>query len=280
MKFSWPRTLAVAATAASLLAACGGGGGDDDPTQTAIGTITSFGSVVVNGVRFDDGGARVTMDDATVARDRLRVGMVVQVRGRIRSDGTGVASSIRYDDCVQGPITAMNQVQNTVTVLGQTVRVDDETVFDGVTLRDMNAFAIGDLVEVSCLPERAANRVRATRMERLGTFQNGVSAIEVKGTVSNLDLAAGTCTIGGLTVNFAGLAAADRPAGLADGMTVEAGGSSFANGILTADRLRDRDRDRIHFPDGDGLEIEGYVSDFVSISDFVVDGQAVDATNA
>ena len=88
-------------------------------------------------------------------RDRLRVGMVVQVRGRINGDGTGVADSIQYNDCVQGPITAMNQVQNTVTVLGQTVKVDDDTVFDGVTLRDMNSFAIGDQVEVSCLPDPA-----------------------------------------------------------------------------------------------------------------------------
>lgn len=273
---------ALAATCVlSMLAACGGS--DDpapSPTQTAIGTISSFGSVVVNGVRFDDSAATVTMDDATRTRDRLRVGMVVQVRGRINANGTGVAHTIRYNDCVQGPITAMNEVQNTVTVLGQTVQVDDDTVFDGVTLRDMNSFSIGDQVEVSCLPDPANNRLRATRMERQGLFQNGVSELEVKGTVSNLDLAAGTCTIGGLAVNFSGIAAGNRPAGLANGMTVEAGGSGFANGILTADRLRDRDRDRISHPDGDGLELEGYVADFVSISSFKVAGQAVNAANA
>ena len=182
--------------------------------------------------------------------------------------------------CVQGPITAMNRVQNTVTVLGQTVEVDDGTVFDGVTLRDMNAFAIGDQVEVSCYPDQARNRLHATRMERQGTFQNGASDVAVKGTVSNLNLAAGTCTIDGLTVNFAAIAAADRPAGLANGMTVEASGRQFANGVLTADRLHDRDRDRISRPDGDGLEVEGYVADFVSIANFKIDGQPVNAANA
>jgi hypothetical protein len=269
----------AAACVVALLAACGG---DDDPTptQTAIGTIDGFGSVVVNGVRFDDARASITMDDAVQTRDRLRVGMVVQVRGRIHNNGTGVADSIRYEDCVQGPITAMNQVQNTVTVLGQTVLVDDDTVFDGVMLRDMNSFSIGDQVEVSCLRDPANNRLRATRMERQGTFQNGVSELEVKGTVNNLDLTARTCTIGGLTVNFANLGAGAQPAGLANGMTVEAGGRGYANGVLTADRLRDRDRDRIHFPDGDGLEITGYIADFVSISNFTVAGQAVNAQNA
>lgn len=277
-------SMAVAGTL-SLLASCGGG--DDGnfvittpPTQTAIGTITSFGSVVVNGVRFDDSGATVTMNNATATRDRLRVGMVVQVRGQIRGDGTGVASSIRHDSCVQGPVTAMNRVQNTVQLLGQTVQVDSDTVFDGVSLQDMNAFAIGDHVDVSCLPDPAQNRLRATRMERLGAFQNGVSEMVASGKVSNLNLSAGTCTIGGLTVDFASLGAAGLPAGLANGMTIEARGKNFANGTLTADRLRDRDRDRISYPDGDGLEIEGLVSDYVSISSFKVDGQTVNAASA
>ena len=272
----------VSALALLVVAACGGG--DDDaprPTQTAIGTISGFGSVIVNGIRFDDSGARIRMDDAPATRDRLRVGMVVQIRGRINAGaGDGVADRIEYNACVRGPITAMNRVQNTVNVLGQDVQIDDDTVFDGVTLRDMNGFAIGDQVEVSCLHDRTRNQLRATRVERLGTFQNGVSELEVTGVVANLDLAAGTCTINGLTVNFAGVAPGSRPAGLADGMTVEAGGRNFGAGVLSADRLRDRDRDRLSHPDGDGLEIEGLVSDFVSMADFKVADQAVNAASA
>jgi len=111
-------------------------------------------------------------------------------------------------------------------------------------------------------------------------FQNGVSELKVTGVVSNIDHFAGTFTIDGLTVDFAGIAAGNQPNGLANGMTVEAGGYNFANGLLTADRLRDRDRDRISYQDHDGLEIEGYVSDFVSISNFVVSGQVVNAANA
>lgn len=272
----------IAALAIPVLTACGG---SDDSTsstrsQTTIGTITAFGSVVVNGIRFDDSAASITMDDSVTTRDRLRVGMVVQVRGRVGAKGTGVANSIRYSDCVQGPITAMNQERSTVTVLGQTVQLDDATVYDGVSLREMSSFAIGDQVEVSCLHDPASGALRATRMERQGEFQNGVSELRVQGTVANLDLGQGTCTVGGLTVSFSGLAAAGRPAGLANGMTVQAKGRSFAGGTLTADQLRDRDRDRIDYPDGEGLEVEGYVSDFVSIADFTVAGQAVNGADA
>ncbi len=271
--------LAVAALA--LLAGCGGDGGDGTTsTATVIGPITAFGSVVVNGIRFDDSGADVTIEDTMGSRSALRLGMVVQVQGQVHPDGTGVANQIRYNDCVQGPITAMNRVQNTVTVMGETVQLDGDTVFDGVALRDMNAFAIGDLVEVSCMPVREQNRMRASRMERKGNFVDGTTPIELTGTVANLDPARGTCTVGTTLVNFAGVAAADRPQGLANGMSVEASGSRFQNGVLLADRLRDRDRDRIHVPDGDLFEVQGYVASFVSIADFTVDGYPVDASDA
>lgn len=268
----------------SALAACGGGGGGDDSTvaatDTVIGTITAFGSVVVNGIEFDDASASISIDGAAAARNRLREGMVVQVRGRIRSDGSGVADSIEFNDCVQGPIAAMNRVQNTVTVLGQTVEVDDETVFDGVTLRDMNSFSIGDAVEVSCLQDRSRNRLRATRMERLGAFQNGVTDIDITGTVQNLNLANRTCTVSGVLVNFTSVADPDLPVGFANGMTLRASGKQFSGGTFTADRLRDRDRDRISHVDGDRVEIEGYISNYVSISDFRIDGQRVNASSA
>ena len=64
----------------------------------------------------------------------------------------------------------MNRVRNAVTILGQTVQLDDETVFDGVKLRDMSGFAIADMVEISCLPDPAHQQLRATRMERVGAF--------------------------------------------------------------------------------------------------------------
>ena len=102
--------LALVAAAAMIMAACGGSDSSSPPPDgsiqpgtmsTVVGTISGFGSVIVNGVKFDDSSAAVTMDGAVATRDRLRVGMVVQIRGRIRADGTGTADSIRYEDCVE-----------------------------------------------------------------------------------------------------------------------------------------------------------------------------------
>ena len=192
-----------------------------------------------------------------------------------------MADAILYNDRVQGPITAMNQERNTLTVLGQDVQLDEETVFDGVALREMNGFSVGDQVEVSCLPDAANKQMRAKRLELKERSQNGISELEVKGVVANLDNTAATLTINGASVNFAGVAVVNRPAVLKNSMTVEAGGKNFANGVLTADQLRDRDRDRISYPDGDSLEVEGYDVEFVSIaSNFKVSGQTVNAATA
>jgi hypothetical protein len=59
-----------AALLAAVVAACGGGGGstppDSNPPPAASsftsGAISGFGSVIVNGVRFDDSGAEVVDD--------------------------------------------------------------------------------------------------------------------------------------------------------------------------------------------------------------------------
>ena len=114
MEFTCPRLMALAA--AATLAACGGSGGSSDsgvtitpPTATtrdvtAIGPITGFGSVYVNGIRFDTNGASYDVDDATASDDSaLAVGMIVKIEGTVNADGTsGSADSVSYDDDVEG----------------------------------------------------------------------------------------------------------------------------------------------------------------------------------
>ena len=72
----------------AALVGCGGGSSDDDALGTpaptvSVGTITGFGSVIVNGVRFDDRTAEVTINDRVATAAQLRVGMVVAVEGSI-----------------------------------------------------------------------------------------------------------------------------------------------------------------------------------------------------
>mgnify|MGYP005840354317 CR=1 FL=1 len=233
--------LAVAAT----LTACGGGGGGDSasttpasPTNvTSTGVVSAFGSVIVNGVRYNTDNAQIVSDDGTVIddnpslddlRERVGLGRVVRVRGSRTDDSNGTANSVRVDNELVGTVESVNDADGSFVVLGQTVAVTPNTVIDDSIIEAFrnteipNDLRFSDLapgedlsdllpaglaVEISGFP--SANGFEATRVEDVNDDAtggvNGLPAgreAEVKGFVRNLDSAAGTFTINGLTVVF------------------------------------------------------------------------------
>ncbi|MFN0041469.1 MAG: hypothetical protein ACKVP2_18310, partial [Burkholderiales bacterium] len=74
-----------------IVAGCGGGGGSVDSggiggTGVSMGVMTK-GSVIVNGVHYEDTTASISIDDTPKTAANLQNGMVVSVRGTI--DGSG-----------------------------------------------------------------------------------------------------------------------------------------------------------------------------------------------
>ena len=112
---SAPRSVAAWLFALLLVAGCGGGGGGSSSQGLAFtqGTIDGFGSVIVNGVRFDDRMAQVVDDDAQPhSRGELKLAMTVEIqsdRVRAASAGSGRhadARHIRFGSELVGPATA------------------------------------------------------------------------------------------------------------------------------------------------------------------------------
>jgi hypothetical protein len=113
----------------------------------------------------------------------------------------------------------------------------------------------------------------------VGAYVNGTTPVMLHGRVANVNAAQGTCTVDGVAVRFQGVPAGELPAGgLAEGQYVAVQALGFGNGLVTADRIQLRDR--ISYPDASRVEVEGLVSDFVSVARFVVDDQVVDASAA
>ena len=91
-----------------LLASCGGGGIADlaggvgsGGSGLAEGTVTGFGSVIVDGVRFDDSQAKVTEEGPAGVREAtLKIGQ----RVRISSNANNIAESIEVITELIGPI--------------------------------------------------------------------------------------------------------------------------------------------------------------------------------
>src|SRR5882762_11219579 len=122
------------------LANCGGGTGgtgatNGSTTAVSIGVMTK-GSIIVNGVHFDDSTATIRIDDRAGTSVELQSGMVVKVRGQINDDRlSGVAQQVEVENEVRGTVQTTNPtgVPPSFTVIGQTVLVDDLTVFADFT---------------------------------------------------------------------------------------------------------------------------------------------------
>ncbi len=278
------RILTTLAAASIVLSACGGGGSGDSSSDTSItarGVITGFGSVYVNGVRYHTNSTSFTVDDNPGVESDLKLGMVVTVSGTLNDDNTGNASSIVFDNELQGPLSDLvadpDGQTKTFTLLGVSVTVDSVgTSFHDVTFETL---AEGDLVEVSGFYDGSLV-LNASFLERKSSFTPGVSEVELKGTLT--DSAAGSFQINGILVNY-------DPNGidtdlsrlhhsLSDGDFVEIKGTLGNSGEIEATRIAHEDD---AFDDGiNKVSLEGIITDYIDDSSFTVSGTPVDASSA
>ena len=293
---SLPRIIvAFFATAILGTAGCGGGGGSDGGgftpppttppptggitrTGIAVGPITGFGSVIVNGVTYDTSNATFTKDGQPATQDDFSVGQVVLVKGAIDDDGTNAtADSVEFDDVVEGPVSSHNTTTGEFVVLGQTVRIVPTTSFDDTPACPAD-LTQAVAVEVSGLAD-ANGVIEATRIECRDATWDGV--LEVNGLVSGHNEGAQTFMINGLEVNYSGAAVDDfpTPGVINDGDPVEAKGTAFDGNTLDATRVQYKGN-RFANDDGDHAEIEGFITRFGSATDFDVSGVPVTTTGS
>ena len=268
---------ALALAGLAVLAGCGGGGGSDSGTpilsaQAAAfteGTVSGFGSIIVNGVRFDDSHATVT-DDAGQA-GTVKLGMRVEVQSSsVSSDGSSAtASVVHFGSRVVGPVESVGT--GTLTVLGQVVDVVDATVFDSSLASGLASVTVGAVIEVHGLPDASTGHLLATRIEA----ESGATRYKLRGTVAALDTTAKTFMIGGATVNYA--SASSVPATLADGSLVRVILATAKNtaGQWVATTLG---APRSSATDGQAAHVRGTITALTDTTHFTVNGLAIDAS--
>lgn len=262
-----------------LVAGCGGGGGGSSSGQGLAftqGTISGFGSVIVNGVRFDDSAAQV-VDDEDGAHDRsaLKLGMTVEIQsGRVRaasagSSGSAEARHIRFGSEIVGPVTSIGT--DALTVLGQTIEVTPTTVFDDGLAGGLAAINPDDVLEVHALFDTTTLRYVAKRIE----LKPNPTYYKLRGVVSNLDTQLKTFKLGEAVISYSGIADADLPSNFADGLKVRVRlQTTQVNGQWEAVTIRHGVR---KVEDHDEAEVRGIVDGIVGtdLSSFTVNGLPV-----
>lgn len=267
-----------------LVAGCGGGGGGSNdgsatatPASYSQGPISGFGSIIVNGVRFDNSAATVSDEEgADAPASALKLGTTVEIEGSEIDDAhaTAQALHIRFGSEIVGPVDSVDATASTLAVLGQTVEVKPQTVFGDGLAGGLAALSAGTVVEVNALFNAATGHYVATRIEA----DPAAAVFKLRGLVANLDTSVKTFTIGAATISYANVAASDLPKDLANGLrvrvrlqTVQVGGQWVAVSVHTGVRkVEDHDRAHLH----------GLITSFTSATQFSVDGTSVDASHA
>jgi Domain of unknown function (DUF5666) len=278
--------LASSALLLALGACSSGDSGNNDvppppPVQTtgtlSVGVITGFGSVYVDGVRYETSSAEVTMDGVAATPAQLRVGQYVEAKGHAQGDAHH-AEIIRYHNVLEGPITAIDPAASSFVAMGQTVLVTSDTSLgDAILPASIDGLAIGDVVEVSGVVP-LSGPIDATRVD----IKPDGGPYEVTGYVAGVDGTLHVFDINALAVDYSAASMSDFPTGLpAVGDLVLVKGFAFAsNGSFLATEVELRSNDCLRPGPGDVVEVEGLIANFVSATDFEVAGMRVTTTAA
>jgi hypothetical protein len=239
---AWAAALFLFAAAAGLVA-CGGGvgsGGTGISAGIAQGTVNGFGSVVLDGLRFDDRNVAARSEDepGREVATEVRLGHRVEL-----GYDAGTANRLLVKATLAGPVAGV-LAPGQFVVLGQTVLVNTDATAGPVTqfgggYTGAAAVMAGDAIEVHGLIEMHAGVpvVQATRIERLAALP---TYLKVSGIVAGLSGSpASTFLIGQLTVDVATAAVLPAGRGLANGqrVTVWALPSTLLNGAGGAPSL-------------------------------------------
>jgi len=215
--------LTASTLALGILSACGGGAGTSldvadggiRGTGSSVGPVSGFGSVFVNGVRFDTSGAELVSNDGVICEpdqncaQPIEKGMILQVDGEWQDDLTGTAVSVEYDDTFRGTVSGVTQftdsdgtiVRVEFEILGQRIIADKQTVFSKTTLTGL---ADGNFVRVSAWPladgsYRAAFVGVSSAADQVSI---GSSLVEIEGSVNELNQNLNTFRINGTVVQY------------------------------------------------------------------------------
>jgi hypothetical protein len=205
------------------LVSCGGdgtvgSGGTGYAPGQVLGTVNGFGSVIVDGVAYDDRSVAAIGEVApgVDAPADVKLGQRVSVE----YETAGVASVLRVEPSLAGPIASVVS-GGTFSMLGQTVAVNTDGAAGPVTqfgggYDQASDLQVGDAVEVHgvAFGQSGAYVIQATRIEKLMAMP---AYLRVSGLVGNLGASSSqTFSLASLTVREDGAAILPMTTRLAD----------------------------------------------------------------
>ncbi len=263
--FAAVMALAMLAIAAALGAKVQTGG----TGRTEFGSIEAFGSIVVNGIHYDETGAFITIDGVgNQPPSALKLGMVVQIDGTLDPVSLrGIADTVRVSRTLLGQVESVPNSAGEIQILSQAVALTTSTQFDGAA--GGGSLIPGDWVSVHGLEDPGKKTLVATLVEKVPAPPGGQSAI--RGTARNAG--GDQFRIGALKISASGLPVPG------DGDYISVTGN-YVSGTGKMSAVAISATREVETSEDNETEITGYVTDFRSSSAFVIAGVPVDASRA
>jgi hypothetical protein len=268
-----------------IVAACGGGqqmaaiegsGNVESNSVVAMGAITGFGSIFVNGAEYSLSGTNIQIDGRTSAESDLKLGQVVTVIASKSAAGTSVraAKSVAASVTVAGRISAVDAASNRFTILGQPIAIDAATQIEGkVNGEPLGGLVVGRDVEVSGFADSSAVLFARSIQPR-----RSVTPLRVTGRVMHLDSASHRMQINDQIVDYTTATLTGFSGHSLESATVQvSAGAVGSSGELLATDVAYVDL-RVPGAVGDAAELQGWVTRYVSDTDFDVDGHPITTT--
>lgn len=271
------------------IAGCGGGGtgvaglSSGGTGSFTSGTITGFGSIIVNGIRYNNDTATVlTSDDSVSSNPALQLGMVVNIEGSAvtpASSTTGLPTAtayrITYGSEWIGPVS--NRAATTFQILGHTVDVLATTLFDGV-VQQLSELRDTHFVEVYGYVDQVDGHIQASRID-VSTVQP--YAYKLSGAITQINQVSGTANLGQTAISWSAPVA--LPSGLSSGDFVRVVlDPSPVGAVWAATRIQlvSSPLSRLSADHDYEAEIHGSITAYQSSANFVVNGIPVNASAA
>ncbi|MEY2891384.1 MAG: hypothetical protein RJA98_1292 [Pseudomonadota bacterium] len=210
---------------------CGGGVGTGGTGSFSSGPIAGLGSIVVNGVRFDDSTASIQDDEGRSSALTLKEGMVVDVYSDAVTGTTGAfkatASTVRVNRLLRGPVTARyDAAAGTFSALGFVVKVSQSTVLDGLP-SGLAALVVGSSrVEVHGYIDTPTGQVRATRVD----VSSAEAPWELRAPVTAWTAGDSTFSVGDQRFNVSGIASLPGSLAVGSDVRVQLGSAQRSDG--------------------------------------------------
>ncbi len=243
-----------------------------------MGSITGFGSVYVNGIKYDTSQAKFYRDGKLATQEDFSLGENIEVTGRIdATTSTGIADIISYDSDIKGVVTVVSADNEIIRIMGQDVKTTPLTVLNG--FEQLQDLTLENYVEVSGNRDSEGVLIADSIKLIAPFFIDNNSSIAIEGEITRVNEELKMILVQDTIVDYSAVANLELPDNtpqIGQYVEIESELNYIEDKIVIASSVNPKTPYQ-HFAAGTVLSVKGLVTelDTNAAFDFQVNGQPV-----